>query len=82
MENQSNSTTFTMIVKTAKVKNALFAVTNLLHLILTMHLSHTLSKKIYWYGSSYKLMIVAIHESVITAYGSVISPYNPLLFHS
>ena len=66
MENQSNFTTFTMIAKTAKVKNAMLAVTNLLHLILNMYLGYTLFKKIYWDCSGYKLMIVAIHESAIS----------------
>ena len=38
MENQSKSSTFTMIVKIAKVKNAMSAVTSLLDLILAKYL--------------------------------------------
>ena len=54
MENQSNSTTFTMTAKTAKVKNAMFALTYILHLILTM--SHFIQKDL-WDCSGYKFMI-------------------------
>ena len=43
VKDQSNVTTFTMIVKAAQVKNAMSAVTILLYLILAKYLCHTLS---------------------------------------
>ena len=83
MENQLNSTTFIVTVKTTKVKNARFSVTSFITFgpDYVAYLRHTLSKKTYWDCSGYKLMIVAIHESFISPHGIYISPDNPLIFH-